>query len=141
MTATKVIAQLSGAKLLDAAKMQAANFHYDNVSMLIAVATGEVVGGTMINEVITALRSEEEGPVDAKLLQAARRIQSPANRQTVVHLITVGMVNARDTIFVEQAAPASDWNRLVTGTIGTELAHNTYDKHVVKWFAKNGVTF
>lgn len=74
------------------------------------------------------------------LLAECKKIKNPDNRSVVDYLIGSGEGNANSTVFDEKAAPKSDWERIAIGTIGSLLSEGGYNRHVVGWFARRGVS-
>lgn len=53
-------------------------------------------------------------------------------------LLDSARVNADDTVYLEKAAPESDYDRIALDTVMMELSYCT-DKAVIRWFAKRGI--
>ena len=76
----------------------------------------------------------------ATLLAECKKIVSQKNRYLVDYIIDSARINADDTI-LEGNATESDWERLFIGTIGSQLSTGEYDRHVVGFFTKRGITY
>ena len=74
------------------------------------------------------------------LLTDCKKITSQKSRYDVDAIIDNARVNADDTIR-DGDAPESDWEYLFTATIGSQLSTGEYDRHVVGFFTKRGITF
>ena len=74
------------------------------------------------------------------LLADCKKITSQKSRYDVDAIIDNARVNADDTIR-DGDAPESEWSRLFTGTIGSQLSTGEYNSNVVSFFTKRGITF
>jgi hypothetical protein len=74
------------------------------------------------------------------LLADCKKITSQKNHYDVDAIIDNARVNADDTIR-DGDAPESDWGYLFTATIGSQLSTGEYDRHVVGFFTKRGITY
>jgi hypothetical protein len=86
----------------------------------------------------------------APVLQAARRIQSQANRELALYVIQCGVDNADDTCILEKARPLTEWDAIFRGSVESVLANNDWlafvpgtvgqlhatQRHVKAFFAK-----
>ena len=81
-----------------------------------------------------ATKTYEDFLVDCK------KITSQKNRYSVDYIIDSARINADDTI-PDGDAPESEWSRLFTGTIGSQLSTGEYNSNVVSFFTKRGITF
>ena len=75
------------------------------------------------------------------LKAGCERVRSSANRCWINHIIDEAAANADLTINVEKAAPAEDWDRLFTGSIGVLLAYGDYNRHVKSFFTTRGISY
>jgi hypothetical protein len=76
-----------------------------------------------------------------ELRKAAILIGSRKNRETAFDIIDSGMLNAGETVYTDKACPEEDWNRIFIETIQENLSYHKYNRHVVGFFAKNGINF
>ena len=74
------------------------------------------------------------------LLADCKKITSRKSRYAVDAVIDNARINANDTIR-DGDAPESDWGCLFTATIGSQLSTGEYDRYVVGFFTKRGITF
>ena len=74
------------------------------------------------------------------LLAECKKIVSQKNRYDVVAIIDNARVNADDTVN-DGDAPESDWEYMFTATIGSQLSTGEYNRNVVGFFTKRGITF
>lgn len=87
------------------------------------------------------------------LLQAARRIQSAANRELALYVIQCGVDNADDTCVLEKARSLTEWDAMFRGSVESVLACTTWAgkfqgtvgqlritrNHLNAFFAKHGL--
>lgn len=73
------------------------------------------------------------------LMDASNRVRNYDNKMAIMQIVWEAADNASDTVNIEKAAPAEDWDRLFVGTIGVLLASGEYNKQVIQFFAKRGV--
>jgi hypothetical protein len=73
------------------------------------------------------------------LFDDARKVRS-ANRNLILDIIGDAYDNACDTIRIDKAAPAADWDVLFVGTIQSQLSQGV-NRHIKTWFANRGITY
>jgi len=78
--------------------------------------------------------------VDA-LYEDSKKIKSSANRNAVQAIINSGEVNAADTIRDEKDRTQDDYEWLAIATIGGCLSTGEYNRYVVEFFTKRGVSY
>jgi hypothetical protein len=74
------------------------------------------------------------------LTEQASGIRADATRRQVLEILGNAFDNAYDTIRVEKAAPASDWDALFVGTLQSQLSQGV-NRHIKAWFASRGITY
>jgi hypothetical protein len=77
----------------------------------------------------------------SELLKECSKIRSRANRDAVDYIIDSARINANDTIRDDKERTLADWDWLFTGTIGGQLCTGEYNRYVVEFFTKRGITF
>lgn len=74
------------------------------------------------------------------LSEEALSIRAEANRKQVLEIIGNAYDNAYDTVTIEKAVPASDWDVIFVGTLQSQLSQGV-SRHVKAWFASRGITY
>lgn len=84
---------------------------------------------------------KQYGITCAKLYQDSKSIQSMKNRDLVKHIISAARANANDTLAQNKDLPDTDWDRMFCGSIGVLLCTGEYDRHVIGFFTRRGITW
>ncbi len=74
------------------------------------------------------------------LNEEAFNIRANEHRKQVLEIIGNAFDNAYDTVTIEKAAPASDWDVIFVGTIQSQLSQGV-NRHIKTWFANRGITY
>jgi len=74
------------------------------------------------------------------LFDEARNIRTKANRKQIMEILSNSYDNAHDTVRVEKAVPASQWDVIFVGTIQSQLSEGV-NRHIQAWFANRGITY
>ena len=92
------------------------------------------------NPAAAQVRDEQASLKFVPVLQAARRIQSLANRGIALYVIQCAVDNADDTCILEKARPLTEWNDMFVGSAVSMLSDIPSNKHVAAFFSKFGIT-
>lgn len=74
------------------------------------------------------------------LSEEALNIRAEANRKQILEIIGNAYDNAYDTVTIEKAVSASDWDVIFVGTLQSQLSQGV-NRHVKAWFANRGITY
>jgi hypothetical protein len=74
------------------------------------------------------------------LFEDARNISTDADRKQIMEILSISYDNAYDTVRIEKAVPASDWDVIFVGTIQSQLCQGV-NRHIKSWFANRGITY
>lgn len=78
---------------------------------------------------------------DTLLAAAPKRVTRFDIADQIDEVLDSARINANDTIYIEKAAPESEWNLIFKGTIESILAFGDYSAEVKAWFAAQGIRY